>query len=318
MQKPAPELTLKPIISVLMPAFNVEKYIAVAIESVLNQSFANFEFIILDDGSSDDTAKIIDTYLDPRMKKVFLSENKGLVSARNTLVGMARGKYIAFLDSDDLADPKRLELQLQYLESNHLDLCGTDHLVLHQANGKLKHSKQRHSDADIRAMISICSPLCNPSVMGCSKIFKKVPYLPGNDGAEDYVMWVNLALNGCKFGNVPRNLITYRVHDNQISQIQNATVNHIFDEHRKKYLAAIGIDSNFIPRRLHWSERLKIGTHFLIKLNKKIPGITFGANYQIYSRFQFRGNGVWTPFTRLERFTVALIAFIWGQFIKSF
>jgi glycosyltransferase involved in cell wall biosynthesis len=92
MKKSVSEPTLKPIISVLMPAFNVEKYIAVAIESVLNQSFANFEFIVLDDGSSDDTAKIIDTYLDLRMKKVFLSENKGLVSARNTLVGMAQGK----------------------------------------------------------------------------------------------------------------------------------------------------------------------------------------------------------------------------------
>ena len=183
MQQPSSELTLKPIISVLMPAFNVEKYITVAIESVLNQSFPNFEFIVLDDGSSDGTARIIDTYSDPRMKKVFLSENKGLVSARNTLVGMAQGKYIAFLDSDDLADPKRLELQLQYLESNHLDLCGTDHFVLHQTTDKLKYSKQRHSDADIRAMISVCSPLCNPSVMGRSEIFKKVPYLPGNDGA---------------------------------------------------------------------------------------------------------------------------------------
>ncbi len=318
MQQPASELRLKPIISVLMPAFNVEKYIAAAIESILNQSFVNFEFIVLDDGSSDDTVKIINTYSDPRLKKVFLKDNKGLVSARNTLVGMAQGKYIAFLDSDDLANPERLELQLQYLESNHLDLCGTDHLVLHQKSGKLKRSKQRHSDADIRAMITVCSPLCNPSVMGRAEVFKKMPYLPGNDGAEDYVMWVNLALVGCKFGNVPRNLITYRVHDNQISQIQNAAVNHIFDEHRKKYLAAIGIESNFIPRRLHWSERLKIGTYFLIKLNKKISGITVGANYQIYSRFQFRDNGIWwTPLTRLERFAVALLASFWGQFAKS-
>jgi glycosyltransferase involved in cell wall biosynthesis len=96
-----------------MPAFNVENYVASAIESVLNQTYINFELIVLDDGSSDGTAKIINTYSDPRLKRVFLPENKGLVSARNTLVAMARGKYIAFLDSDDLADPKRLELQLQ-------------------------------------------------------------------------------------------------------------------------------------------------------------------------------------------------------------
>lgn len=304
----------KPVVSVLMPAFNVEKYIAVAIESVLNQTFANFEFIVLDDGSSDGTAKIIDSYADSRMKKVFLSENKGLVSARNTLVDMAQGEYIAFLDSDDIAAPKRLEFQLQYLQSHGLDLCGTDHWVLHQATGKIKRSKQRHTDADIRAMISVCSPLCNPSVMGRAEVFKKTPYLPGNDGAEDYVMWVNLALEGRKFGNVPENLITYRVHENQISQVQNSKVNIIFDERRTKYLNALGIDISLIPRRLPWLERLRIGSHFLMKLNQKIPGISVTANYQIYSRYQFRGNGIFTPLTRFERFMMATFASIRGQF----
>ncbi|MBU3576868.1 glycosyltransferase family 2 protein [Polynucleobacter sp. UK-Kesae-W10] len=306
----------KPLISVLMPAFNVEKYIAAAMDSILNQSYSNFEFIVLDDGSADGTAQIIEGYSDPRLKKVMLSENKGLVSARNTLVGMAQGEYIAFLDSDDLADPRRLELQLQYLQANGLDLCGTDHWVLHQSSGKRKRSKQRHSDADIRAMISVCSPLCNPSVMGRTAVFQKVPYLPGNDGAEDYVMWVNLAIAGCKFGNVPQNLITYRVHDSQISQVQNSKVNHIFDERRAMYLIALGIDSTLIPRRLGWIQRLKIGSDFLLTLNKKIPGISVGANYQIYSRFQFRGNGIWTPLTRLERLLMAIFASLRGQFAR--
>lgn len=304
----------KPLISVLMPAFNVEHYVGPAIESVLKQSFTDFEFIVLDDGSSDGTAKIIDTYSDPRLTKIFLTENKGIVNARNTLVGMARSEYIAFLDSDDLADPDRLQLQLNYLQNNQLDVCGTDHLVLYQLTGKVKYSKQRHSDADIRAMISVCSPLCNPSVMGRTDIFKRIAYLPGNDGAEDYVMWVNLALAGCKFGNVPRNLITYRVHQQQISKVQNAKVNHIFDEQRKYYIKALGIHEQFLPRKLSWLERLKIGPRFLLDLNKIISGISFAANYQIYSRYQFRGNGFWMPFTRLERALIAMIATILGRF----
>ena len=307
-----PHSVSNPLISVLMPAFNVEDYVGPAIESILNQTYTNFELIVLDDGSSDGTVKIISTYSDPRLKKVFLPENKGLVSARNTLVGMAQGKYIAFLDSDDLSDPRRLELQLQYLQSNHLDLCGTDHIVLHQESGKLKFSKQRHSDADIRAMIAVCSPLCNPSVMGRAEVFSAVPYLSGNDGAEDYVMWVNLALAGCKFGNVPKNLITYRVHDNQISKVQNAKVNNIFDKRRKQYLNALGISDILIPRRLPLKERLSLAPRFLFALNKKIPGISISANYQIYSRYQFRGNGIWTPFTRLERMIVAAFASICG------
>jgi glycosyltransferase involved in cell wall biosynthesis len=304
----------KPLISVLMPAFNVEHYVGPAIESVLKQSFADFELIVLDDGSSDGTAKIIDTYSDSRLTKIFLTENEGLVNARNTLVGMARGEYIAFLDSDDLADPNRLELQLKYLQKNQLDLCGTDHLVLNQSSGKIKHSKQRHSDADIRAMITVCSPLCNPSVMGRTDVFKRVAYLPGNDGAEDYVMWVNLALAGCKFGNVPRNLITYRVHQRQISKVQNAKVNNIFEERSKYYIKALGINEKILPRKLSWLDRLKIGPRFLFDLNKIIPGISFAANYQIYSRYQFRGNGFWTPFTRLERALVAITATILGRF----
>jgi glycosyltransferase involved in cell wall biosynthesis len=296
----------KPLISVLMPAFNVEHYVSSAIESVLKQSLTNFELIILDDGSSDGTAKIIDTYSDSRLTKIFLQENKGLVNARNTLVGMARGEYIAFLDSDDLADPYRLELQLKYLQNNRLDLCGTDHLVLHQSSGKIKRSKQRHSDADIRAMISVCSPLCNPSVMGRADIFKNTPYLTvGNDGAEDYLMWVNLALAGCKFGNVPRNLITYRAHEQQISKVQNTKANNIFEGYRTHYIKALGIHEKLLPRKLPWLNRLKIGPRFLFDLNKAIPRISFGANYQIYSRYQFRGNGLWTPLTRLERALVA-------------
>ncbi len=305
----------KPLISVLMPAFNVEQYVGPAIESVLTQSFTNFELIVLDDGSSDGTANIIDTYSDPRLTKIFHAVNKGLVNARNTLVAAARGKYIAFLDSDDLADPNRLEMQLQYLQSNQLDLCGTDHLVLHQSTGKMKRSKQRHSDADIRAMISVCSPLCNPSVMGRADIFKNTPYLTvGNDGAEDYLMWIHLALAGCKFGNVPRNLITYRVHEQQISQVQSTRANGVFEEYRKYYVKALGINEELLPRKLPWLDRLKIAPRFLFELNKIIPGISFAANYQIYSRYQFRGNGFWTPFTRLERALVAIITTILGRF----
>lgn len=298
----------EPLVSVLMPAFNVEKYIDEAINSILSQSFADFEFIILDDGSTDSTRQLIQAHSDPRITTVFLDKNNGLVSARNQLVSMARGKYIAFLDSDDVAAPERLSIQLEYLTSNNLDLCGADHLVLFEKNGKIKRSKQRHSDADIRGMISVCSPLCNPSVMGLSDIFKNTPYQPNNDGAEDYAMWVSMALKGYKFGNVPKNLITYRVHDSQISQVQNSSVNLIFERWRAQYLSVLGIGVNLVPRRLNWFERIKIAPQFLFFLNKKIPGISIAANYQIYSRFQFRANGFWTVSTRLERFLVALLA----------
>ena len=86
----------QPVVSVLMPAFNAEKYIAKAIESVLQQSFSNFELIIINDGSTDHTSRIIDQFQDKRISKIDLAENQGLVKVRNQLVAAARGRYIAF------------------------------------------------------------------------------------------------------------------------------------------------------------------------------------------------------------------------------
>jgi glycosyltransferase involved in cell wall biosynthesis len=106
-----------PLISVLMPAFNAEAHIAEAIQSILQQSFTNFELIILNDGSTDRTSQIIDGFADPRIHKMDLQPNQGLVSARNRLVAAARGRYIAFLDADDIAFPDRLQKQFIFLES---------------------------------------------------------------------------------------------------------------------------------------------------------------------------------------------------------
>jgi hypothetical protein len=130
-------------------------------------------------------------------------------------------------------------------------------------------------------------------------------------------MWIHLALAGCKFGNVPKNLITYRLHEQQISKVHNTKANNIFEEYRKYYVKALGINEGLLPRKLPWLDRLKIGPRFLFDLNKIIPRISFAANYQIYSRYQFRGNGFWTPFTRLERALVAVIATIIGQFSNA-
>ena len=104
-----------PLVSVLMPAFNVEKYIESAIESILDQSYLNFELIILDDGSIDQTRKLIDQYSDSRIKKMYHDQNMGLVLTRNQLVSSASGRYIAFLDADDLAMPERLQVQVNFL-----------------------------------------------------------------------------------------------------------------------------------------------------------------------------------------------------------
>ena len=302
-----------PVVSVLMPAFNVEKYIAQAICSILQQSFLDFELIILNDGSTDGTSRIIDQFQDHRIQRIDLAENRGLVNARNQLVTAARGRYIAFLDADDIAMPHRLSTQVAFLDGDTVDICGSAYYSLYEASGKMKASKQRYSDADIRALISVSSPLCNPAVMGKALVFKKFPYSLGKDYAEDYSLWAELASAGYRFANLREKLITYRIHEKQTSQVQNTETNLIFSKSRERYLLSLGISEKLNPRPMGFFDRVNIAVPFLMQLNQKISGVSIAANYEIYARFQYRGNGILTPFTRLERLILSVLASLKGR-----
>jgi glycosyltransferase involved in cell wall biosynthesis len=298
----------QPLVSVLMTAFNAEDYIGDAINSILRQTYSNFELIILDDGSVDKSKEVASSFKDSRIKIIINKNNLGLVAARNQLVDLSSGKYIAFLDADDRAFPERLHKQVEFLEGTNISICGSGHYALNQSTGRLKKSKQRNSDEDIRALISVCSPLCNPSVMIRAEVLKKFRYLEGSDGAEDYALWQVLALNGYKFANLPDLLITYRIHGGQITQVNNDRINEIFYGYQKKYLDSLGVPFDIRPRQLIFWKRFLVAPKFIWMLNRKIKNITFDANCQIYARFQFRKNGVWTPFTRLERYLIAILA----------
>jgi len=303
-----------PLVSVLMPAYNSEKYIAEAIQSILNQTVRNFELCIINDGSTDGTAAVIDQFNDPRIIKVHQPKNLGLVATRNALIELARGKYIAYLDNDDIAFPDRLEKQIAFLESGKADLCSGAYQTLNEETGKRRNSKERYTDADIKALISVYCPLCNPAVMGRAEIFKQFRYRPGNDHAEDYSMWQEIALAGYRLANLKDKLITYRIHPKQISRVANASAAMIFDRCREDYIRGLGIDPDLCPRKMPFLQRILKAPKFLFQINRRIRGISFSANYQIYSRFQFRGNGVWTPFTRFERLMACVLSTALGSF----
>lgn len=113
------------VVSVVMAAFNEEEYIGTAIESILNQSFKDFELIIVDDGSTDATAEIVLGFDDPRIVFVKNDENKNQAVRANEGIQMAKGKYIARLDADDIASPNRLKKQVEFLDANStIDLLG--------------------------------------------------------------------------------------------------------------------------------------------------------------------------------------------------
>lgn len=107
-----------PLVSVNMPCYNCSKYIKQSIDSILNQTYTNFELIIIDDGSTDNSVEVIKEFSDKRIKLFENITNQGIVYSRNRAVENSKGKYIAILDSDDIAYPTRIEKQLNFMESN--------------------------------------------------------------------------------------------------------------------------------------------------------------------------------------------------------
>lgn len=313
----AAKMSEMPLVTVSMAAFNAERYIAQAIESLLVQTYSNFELIIVDDGSTDRTREIINQFSDARIIKLFSDANRGLTTTRNHIASMAKGKYLALLDADDFAEPDRLASQVEFLENGYADLCGADHYTLNQVTGEIKKSKQRHSDANIRALLCVCSPVCNPAMMGKAEIFKRFPYQPQYTHAEDYCLWIDIALAGYRFANLKKKLITYRLHSSQTSVKHYQEARDVFLNAQSRYLTALGISEAYTPRALPFMQRIYYGAKFIKLINTRIPDISVAVSMELYARFQFRGNGLLTPFIRFERLCVSIYGSMLGKMNKK-
>lgn len=296
----------QPLISVIMPAYNAEKYIQEAIDSILNQSYANFELLIFDDGSSDSTRSIIESYNDERIKKIFTDKNGGVVAARNHCIDLAKGKYIALMDADDIASHDRFEKQLTLLEAGECDVCGSEHWNLNQSTGALKGSKDRHSDADLRALLSVYCTMCNSAVMARAEMMKQYKYDVSIPVAEDYYLWVQLAAAGYQFANLRERLVTYRQYPEQSSSKHVDKFRASTIEIMGRYLQKLGIPHSLLPVKTPWPARMPKAWQFLALLNKKIPGISFAANCELYARFQSKKPRIWSPLRRMERWIISL------------
>lgn len=205
-----------PLISVLMPVFNCELYIKEAIESILNQTYSNFEFLIIDDASSDQTLSIIKTYDDHRIKLIEKPVNTGLTYSLNIGLSIAKGEYIARMDGDDICLPERFAKQISFLENN-MDyvLCGTNYKIL--GMNIIVQLPQDYDAIKLTLLDNCC--VAHPTVMYRKKTIDKfdLVYDILKEPAEDYDMWVRLISKG-KFYNIQETLLMYRVHGTQVSQ----------------------------------------------------------------------------------------------------
>jgi glycosyltransferase involved in cell wall biosynthesis len=216
---------INPIVTVLMPVYNAEKFLREAIDSVLDQSLNDFEFLIFDDGSTDSSAEIISTYDDPRINFVKLQNNRGLIATLNTGLDMAKGTYIARMDADDICHRDRLAIQLEFME-NHREIvaCGTWFQMI-PSGLVVRHPSE---DSEIRsAMLSYCA-LGHPTTMLRASFLaeKSLRYNESYPAAEDYELWTQIVPNG-NLANLPHVLLQYREHEGQVSaQMQAVQLLH--------------------------------------------------------------------------------------------
>jgi glycosyltransferase involved in cell wall biosynthesis len=205
-----------PGISVLIPVYNGEKYLVETIESVLNQTYKNFELIVIDDGGKDGSLAILERYAKEDSRcRVYSRENKGLVETRNELISLARADIIAWLDQDDVCFPSRLEKQYQYmLEHPECLAVGSDTLLIDEDGEPICgfFKSKSHEEIDAGNMSGVGSHICNPSVslrksavVQVGGIRKQCVY------AEDIDLFLRLAEVG-KLAIIPEYLVKYRQH----------------------------------------------------------------------------------------------------------
>ena len=209
-------MSYTPQISVLLSTYNDEKYINECIDSVLNQSFRDFEFVIIDDGSTDRTYDIISAINDPRIV-IFRKENTGLIDSLNFGVSKCRGEYIARIDGDDICHVDRLKLQIEFLINNlEYSICGSNTIYIDGDGAEFGLHKYPISDEMIKTYMLFGSPLSHPAVMTRREVMVDNPYSHDYPVAEDYELWVRLS-SRYKFFNIDKPLLYYRFYGGNVS-----------------------------------------------------------------------------------------------------
>jgi len=211
------ERTSNPLISVITPAYNAETFIAGTIESVLDQTYTNWEMVIVDDKSTDQTVQTVKNYLkkDDRIKLFVLEENSGSAVARNTAMKHAKGRYIAFLDSDDQWFPKKLEKQLQFMQEKDIAFSFTKYIRMEE-DGTLRDNVSKAPESvGYRDLMKHC-------VIGCLTVMidrDKIGHIEMVNirTRQDYAYWLTITKMGYRAYGLPEILAKYRIVENSIS-----------------------------------------------------------------------------------------------------
>lgn len=225
-----------PKVSILLPVYNVETYLRESLESLLSQTFKDFEILIVNDGSTDNSAKVIAEFKDSRIK-YFEQSNHGLTATLNRLVELASGEYLARMDPDDWSHPQRLERQVNFLDTHpEVGVVGSWIQAITPFGLHLYIDRYPVTDPYIREMLLIAPMFAHGAVMMRANLQPR--YRPNYDFAEDYDLWCRLSRQ-TKLANLPQVLYFWRVNPTGISSQKTLEQRNTAEKIRQEYLPYI-------------------------------------------------------------------------------
>ena len=206
-------MSRQPLVSVLMSVHNDLQYLRESVDSILNQTFSDFEFILIDDGSTDGSGNLLKCVSDPRVKLLVNPSNIGLTASLNLGLDLARGKYLARMDADDISEPLRLQRQVEFLEAHpQIGIVGCSRHVIDEAGKTVAIAPALEDDLAIRWKCLMGNPFAHPTVMIGRQLLLEhsLRYDPSFRTAQDYELWTRL-LPCTEAANLSEPLLRYRL-----------------------------------------------------------------------------------------------------------
>lgn len=315
-----------PKVSITITAYNRENYIGPCIDSLLNQSFSDFEIIVVNDGSTDKTVEVVEAYSDPRIKLYHNEKNMGIVFTRNRGFELSTGEFIAILDSDDLALPNRLEHQVHFLDNHpNTALVGAFAEVIDE-NGQSEHkiwfSNFNQKSLKTRLFFENC--IAQSSVMLRKSSLPQPAYRPDYPPSEDFDLWVRISQNW-EVSNLSKVLIQYRVHSKNISKEENSiqvdNANKILIYQAENLIGSV-LTENEKSNHLSLMQNKYVKTDDMLNIHKWVFKLLEANKLKKkYSEIEFESilTEKWIQsFYRIPKFNTSLIPLIFTRFSKSF
>lgn len=229
-----------PLVTVLLPVYNAERYLREAIGSVLQQTFTDFELLAINDGSTDSSEAIVLSFGDERIRYISNKGNKGLIYTLNRGIELARGQYIARMDGDDICHPQRLEKQVAYLQQSSVALVASTVEMISENGSPLppwKDDRQHTTPQSIRAFLLRDNCIAHPSIMARTEVMREYRYQSDQKEAEDYDLWLRLSADGQEIAKINEPLLRYRFLQTSLTRKEGLSAFERLSRTKSRFLA---------------------------------------------------------------------------------